>query len=208
MLKHINCYRICTSLLLVCLVCCLAYGDAIGADIFGLKRGMTVSQIRALGFGTLKRHENKEGFYYVENPEMPKDAWTVGFLISPKDGLLKVSFFFRIETNAYGHGVKEKYKELREIMKKKYGKGEEYEGLLPGSMWNEPRYWMLGLMKGERELKWVKLVFDADNKWRLEGVAVQVDGVSLEVAVIEVGYEFQGWDAYQDARKAKEASQF
>ena len=204
MLKRMNCYRICTSLLLVCLVC-FVYGDAIGADIFGLKKGMTVSQIRALDFGTLERFDND--LFFVSNPKMPKDAWMATFEFSPKDGLLKVRLSFRIETNAYGHKVKEKYREMRDIMRKKYGKGKEIDALLPSSIWNESSDWMMGLLKGDRLLAWSKS-FDADNKWQLDTVAVMAKATSPEVAVIDVIYEFQGWEEYIDAKEAKEASQF
>ena len=67
--------------MLICLVCCLTYGDAIGEDIFGLKKGMTVEEIRALGFWTLLGPSGTDDDYFgVVNPKMPKD------------GLLRVSF--------------------------------------------------------------------------------------------------------------------
>ena len=184
---------------------CLASGDAIGADIFGLKKGMTVSEIRTLGFGTLERDDNDR--FSVSNPKMPKDAWKLYFEISPKNGLLMVSFSFRIETNAYGTEVKAKYKELRDIMKKKYGEGIEFDFLLPGSISRQPRDWMLGLSKNERTLFWLN-GFGVDNKWQLEAVGVWAISTSPEKAYVEVRYHFQGWEEYVESKKAKEASQF
>ena len=66
---------------------------------------------------------------------------------------------------------------------------------------------MLSISIGERKLGYgVRL--SPDNKWQLSAVGVVVRPDRIDEAVIEVLYEFQGWDEYFKSRKRKEALEF
>ena len=93
------------------------------ADVFGLKKGMTVEQIRALKFGKLTKIMTPEQFWEVRNPRTPKDAQIATFILVPGKGLVKVAFLWKVTSNTYGDGVKEKFLELRTILSDKYGEG-------------------------------------------------------------------------------------
>ena len=59
------------------------------ADVFGLKKGMGVEQIRTLKFGKLtKIMDTPEQFWEVRNPRTPKDAQIATFVLVPGKGLL------------------------------------------------------------------------------------------------------------------------
>ncbi len=101
------------SIWVVC-VFTLAYGDARDADIFGLKKGMTIDEIRALDFGTIENLGGTTVFglesFYVRNPKMPKDAKYINFEILPKSGLLAVRLEWEIDNPRL------KYWEIRDIL--------------------------------------------------------------------------------------------
>ena len=190
--------------MLVCLVCCLTYVDAIGADIFGLKKGMTVSQIRALGFGTLEMGLDNDHFGVV-NPKMPKNANYAAFIISPKDGLLSVHFSWDERTNSFDT-LKRKYREIRDILIRTYGK--EGFGLSEPGMGIVDMAEQLSVAKDPsfREL-WRKSDFDADNKWQLENLRLELNKKIAKR--LELKYHFQGYWQYMtaklEAKKTKKA---
>ena len=185
----------------------LKRGDTEDSGIFGLKKGMSVSEIRTLGFGDVEQGSKNDSFI-VDRPKMPSGADWGGFFVSPSEGLLKVYFIWEVKTNRYGDDLREKYEELRNILKKKYGRGEEYDFLRSDSIWYESGDYMKGLADGERFLNWYCTRFRAFNKWQLNCVSVTTEAESERIATVEVSYEFKGWGEYLEAQKANEASQF
>ena len=201
--------------MLVCLVCCLTYVDAMGADIFGLKKGMTIEEIRALGFGTIIDTMGLDNDYFgVVNPKMPKNANNVSFIISPKDGLLWVSFKWSTYKGKNSvDTLKRKYREIRDILIRTYGK----EGF---GMMEKPGEWIhdmadqLAVAKSPHRELWRKSDFDADNKWQLEKLRLELSTEIAKHLVLE--YHFQDYWQYMtakfearrakyEAKKAKEA---
>ena len=85
----------------------LVFAESPGADIFGLKMGMSVSEIRALGFGELqKAQDTPEKVWAAKNPRMSKNADLAAFIIVPGKGLLKVVFVWEIEADTYSDATK------------------------------------------------------------------------------------------------------
>ena len=169
--------------------------DPIRLDIvqIGLKKGMTIEEIRALGFGTLGGGL-RDDYFGVVNPKMPKNANFVSFIISPQNGLLYVSFSWDERTNSFDT-LKRKYIEIRDILIRTYGK----EGFGMGS---KPGMWVFDMAEqsavaeypSEREL-WRKSDFDADNKWQLENLRLEL---SKKIAKrLQLEYHFQGYWQYR-----------
>ena len=180
-------------------------------DIFGLKKGMSLEQVRALGFGKLVHH--KDDTYYVLNPNKPKDFYIASFIIDDHDGLLKASFMMKVSTNKYGDELKRKYRELRDILKKKYGRnkygGEEYDYLKAGSIWNRPEDFVMGLAKHERILAWSLSNMFPYNRWWIDTVGIRCEAENIySDATISIYYEFNGFKEYARFKKDNEASQF
>ena len=176
------------------------------ADVFGLKKGMTVEQIRALKFGKLTKIMTPEQFWEVRNPRTPKDAQIATFILVPGKGLVKVAFLWKVTSNTYGDGVKEKFLELRTILSDKYGEGETVDYLKEDSLWNVPHFWMQTLADKERVLEWA--LIGGITKNELTGIGISTIGSTAEVAYVSLAYEFQGWNEHINARKKKEASEF
>ena len=54
------------------------------------------------------------------------------------------------QVNSYGSELRRSVDEIAEMLTERYGPGKKRDMLLPGSIWKEPNYWMMGLSKGER----------------------------------------------------------
>ena len=184
------------SIWVVC-VFTLAYGDARDADIFGLKKGMTIEKIRTMGFGTIEDMRlDVLGFesFYVRSPKMPKDAKYITFKILPKNGLLCVRLEWEIDNPRL------KYWEIRDILIRKYGK--EGFGLrkMPGMTIFDMAE-QLGVAKDSDSELWRKSDFDADNKWQLEEIRLSFDGRVYKM--LELEYRFQGYWQHRSSQSEK-----
>jgi hypothetical protein len=118
---------------------------------FGFTKGMTLAQLQALGKITKGA---KLGQWRTETPPKPHADFD-GFIliVSPTRGLCKVAAIGRdIVTNRYGSALSSAFERIDSALTNKYGEGEKYDSLYPGSIWNEPRDWMMGLAKRERSL--------------------------------------------------------
>ena len=194
--------------IVLCLFTTCFFSESLAEEIFGLKKGMSIDEIRALDFGDVKQSQDSPEAWFVIEPKKPKDTRFAHFYITPEDGLLKIMFTWHIQTNSYGYNAKEKFNELRDILKKKYGEGKTIDYLNYGSLWDEPRYWMMGLLKGDRRLVWIQSDFADSNKWNLSTVGLRVEAINQEKASLALNYEYQGFSEYLDGKKAEEASQF
>lgn len=56
----------------------------------------------------------------------------------------------KFSADAFGVVVKSKVNEISGQVSAKYGPGKLTDLLLSGSIWKEPKYWMVGLLKNER----------------------------------------------------------
>src|SRR5690606_30552828 len=73
--------------------------------------------------------------------------------IGPTQGLCFVKGLGKdVETSVYGSELRTAYTKLRDQVEQSYGTYRETDTLLPGSIWSEPRDWMMALVKKERML--------------------------------------------------------
>lgn len=118
------------------------------AGPFGFERGMTKEQImKLLGAGSLiKADGNVYTFSKVPKPHPLFEEYVL--IISPTEGLLKVAAISKdIETSVYGEELKASFEEIRGALTKTYGEGKTYDFLKYDSIWNEPKDWMMGMLK-------------------------------------------------------------
>ena len=170
-----------------------AYGDARDADIFGLKKGMTIEEIRTLGFGTIE-HDIRDSMglesFYVLNPKMPKDVKYMTFKILPKSGLLAVRLEWEID----------KYWEIRDILRRKYGK-EGFGLKIPGMFLYDQIQQVRVAQDSDSEL-WRKSDFDADNKWQLKEIRLSFRRIST-FEILKLEYRFQGYWQHRTSQEEK-----
>ena len=179
-----------------------------GEGVFGLRPGMTIDQVRSVELGQLRQSSSRADLYIIQDPKKPQGVEDIYLTVHPRNGLLKVSAYWAVESNTHGHGVKSKFRELRSIVAKKYGKGETIDRLHPGSYWHEPQYWMMALHKEERELLWYKIWRPQPNQWKLEAISIDAKARDVNTGQISLHYEFEGFSAYVDRQKAKQHSEF
>jgi hypothetical protein len=132
---------------------------------------------------------------------------------SPKDGLLNiVAFGNGITTNGFGEAVHDSFVQIQEGISKTYGPPDvSSDRVRDGSIWNEPQDWMMGLLKGERDLMaiWYKTVSSTKKlPNRIIGIVLEAKASSTEQGFIVLKYEFDGWNEYVEAKKNKADSVF
>ena len=177
--------------------CCAA-----SAGPFGLTKGMKVE-----GFpGGLEKVA--DSIYMAKDVPNRSDFVETYYLVfGATQGLAKISCNTPIKTtNAYGEEVIAEFKRIETALTQKYGKSNQLSFLSKGSIWNEPRDWMIGLVKGERTQmtawplnKGEKL---PDDLKLITIMAVPVNG---EKAYIRISYEFDNFGAVSEEMLRKKA---
>jgi hypothetical protein len=124
---------------------------------------------------------------------------------SPTKGLLKiVAVGKNVDTNNAGEQLKEAFHKLQSALGETYGEAKTYDHLAAGSIWNEPRDWMMGMVKKDRELF---SMWDQDGKSQdnhLSAVVLEANALNSETGYLRIIYEFVGWDEQADANKRQE----
>lgn len=177
------------------------------AGPFGFEYGMTKEQVVEL-VGEKALEETRGNNYQFSTAPKPHASFeTYMVVISPRAGLIRIKAISKtIETNIYGDDVKEEFHNILQALTTTYGKGENYDFLRAGSIWNEPQDWMVGLLKDERTLA---------ASWRLQGheshmtaILLQAKGLSRDSGYITLDYEFEGFAEYMKEEEKKEQSVF
>lgn len=172
---------------------------------FGLQLGESYEQITKVV--SLKK---VKPFIY-STPTLPNGNIAFNdyrLIITPKQGLCKIiAWTPNIESSVYGDGVKDKFSALFDALTSKYGKGRKLDTLRPGSIWDDPRDWMMGLAKNERFLTaiWTKKHGDSLSP-DVQAIALTAHGVNSSHALISLGYEFTNFDSCLASIKAAENS--
>ena len=118
------------------------------AGPFGLEKGMSLKDIGG------KPEKVGHGIYKLSSVPKPHSAFEAYVVrISPKGGLYWIKAIGKdIATSTYGVELKSAFNEMEEKLGATYGKHKTMDFLMPGSIWNEPNDWMMGLIKKERIL--------------------------------------------------------
>ena len=176
---------------------------------FGFELGMTKAQlITAIGQKAIT--EEKDDVLVLStapNPHSSFDSYMV--LISPDKGLLKVvAEGLTISVNDEGDQLKDEFEKIYDGLISKYGKGKRYDFVEGGEANREAEFWMVTLLHGERTLR-VDWNYDDKTGGNTQtGIALEANALSINKGYISVTYEFPGWNAYAEARKAKQDSVF
>jgi len=162
---------------------------ATGSGPFGLSMGIRKEDI----VGNL---EEVAPFLYLTTDVPKKHSRFESYLlqISPVHGLSMVKGIgFKISTNPYGFEIKTSFEEMKEKLVKIYGKSETSDFLMNGSIWNESRDWLQGLVNGERYLfaKWDQSTTRNSLPNDLETVYVGASATDTYSGCINVEYYFK-----------------
>lgn len=168
---------------------------------FGLAQGMTLAQI---GGKPEKIAPGKWRLASVPKPHSAFDEYIVQ--IGTTSGLCWIKGIGKImKTSAYGSEVRSQFTDLKERLSANYGKSEDFDRLLPGSIWNEPRDWMMALLKKERVLlsSWSHESGATLNS-ELKSVGLVASALGTEEAFISVDYAFSNEDKCEAEIKKEE----
>lgn len=173
---------------------------------FGLSMGMTLEQVQRLS----KLKPEKEPYVYTTTslPNGHPQVESYTFLITPQHGLCKINALtFDIKTSIYGGELKGRFDDFRDALNSKYGRSRDYDELRAGSIWDEPRDWMMGLRKKERSLA---SFWDSQEGSRmpnnLASIMLEARAISSEKGFLFLSYEYKNFDACIKAANARSDS--
>lgn len=105
-------------------------------------------------------------------------------------------------TNNYGTTIKSKFNSIKEALDKKYGAGLHVNYLKDGSIWDEPKDFLMALSKEE----YVLLSTWFPNEGDITGISLVVAIFSSNSAVLMLNYELDGWQEHINSEKADDDS--
>lgn len=187
-------------LLLSCLLFLIPAASYAGP--FGLEMGMSHADI-----SKIVNLEVKASALYTAS-ELPKkhpDFNRYILVITPPHGLCKiVAMGNTITTSVYGTELLSKFDTLEQSLSAKYGTSTRYDYLKSGSIWSEPRDWLMSLRKNER-----MLASSWDNKTKelpdnLSYIEIGASVLGVQTGVIHLIYQFKNVDKCMEWMSNKE----
>ena len=168
---------------------------------FGLSQGMTLAQI---GGKPEKGAPGKWKLASVPKPHSAFEAYIVQ--IGPTSGLCWIKGIGKtMKTSVYGSEVRSQFTDLKERLSANYGKSKNIDRLLPGSIWNDPRDWMMALLKKERLLF---SIWDYESgatlNTELKSVGLIASALGTGEAFISVEYSFSNEEKCEAEIKKEE----
>jgi hypothetical protein len=156
---------------------------------FGIAMGQSVDDLNATAV--------EAGWYKTTSPPKPHRLFPeVVVQATPKQGVCFVKGVGEnFNSDSFGSEVRSRMNTVAEQIALKYGQPTTTDFLMPGSIWNEPDDWMMGLLKGERfyTISW-------DSKGNtgslrsLRSIALVVSATSSDTAWIGLEYYFKNED--------------
>jgi len=163
------------------------------AGPFGFEQGQTLAELEAK-VGKLDRTDEPTVFRSVKAPVPLKGIEAYGLLVGKETGLCKVVGLGQdIATNDEGHALQAAYAELKAALTKKYGEPTMVaESLAEGSIWDEPKDFMMGLKLGERRhgVIWSKVAAQG-----LATIVLQAEALNPNTGFLRLSYEFPNFKA-------------
>ena len=174
---------------------------------FGLKMGLTDDQLKAAIPDIQAAATN---IFSTSSPPKPHDSFETYMLItSASTGLCKITAVGKtIQTSQFGDELRNAHKNLKVALTERYGQPiSDHDFLKHGSMWNESKYWMMGLLKKDRivatfwERKTDKNPKGADLPNDIDSIIVESSAEGTDAGHITLRYAFTNEDACVDAIK-------
>lgn len=173
---------------------------------FGFEMGMSAEEIKAL----VKSPAMQEARSFMMFSTVPKPYQ--GFenylvMAGARSGLCKISAVGEVKSNSFGHQVDDRFNQLAAALRKKYGAPQtQMNGPIPGSIWNAPNDYMMGLLKEERIVAMIWNSEKAKLPDGLSSIVLEANGVSSDTANVRVSYSFSNFDQCLAEEKALQDS--
>ena len=179
----------------------LLSGPALADGPFGLRMGMAPE---AVG---LDHEEVRRGLYKFSTVPQPHSGFEYYILkFGPSTGLCWIKGVgVNIQDSAYGVALRSGFTSLKDQLSKVYGQPKDMDLLMPGSIWDEPRDYMMALVKNERVLI---STWDVAGKRDLKQVGLMASALRRDVGYLSLEYSFTNKDACDEELKALESQVF
>jgi hypothetical protein len=112
-----------------------------------------------------------------------------------------------IPSDSFGQAIKSAVDRVRDDLEVRYGQPQALDLLTPGSIWNDPQDWLMGLVKGERSYAffWERPA-NADPKvWRGVKSVSTYAGASGQQGWVSIEYDFDNGNRCDEALKRQAA---
>lgn len=192
------------GLLLVAFV--LLACSAVFAGPFGIEMGWSYDQLVASGVQIVgdPRVNNNVTTYEVAPVKTHPSFDYYLVRIDEKEGVYSIEAYGSIPTSEYGTQAKEAYENMKKQLGKSYGKPDEVEYLKSKSLWDEPRYWMMGLVKQDRTC--ASFWTFKNRKDQLSIIALELTAKYTDTGRLELAYQSDKTEEILERVKASQAS--
>lgn len=173
---------------------------------FGLTPGMTWNQVLSMVGSAAVKHSQDNAYILSTAPKPHPDFDEYVLLFFPPKGLVKMMAYSKtIQTNGWGQEIQRKFDEVYGAMSSKYGPGKKLDFLRSGSLWEEPKYWMMGLRKEERTLV---AYWEPTPDGKVISISLAAKATSSETGQLVLTYEFDGFSDYSKSQDNKKKDVF
>lgn len=167
----------------------LSVSVAATAGPFGLDMGTPLAELNK----QMKLKPETPAVY--STPSVPKahpEFDSYALVVTPTHGLCKIVAGSKaISTSVYGAELVRTFSDFESALATKYGNPKRYDFLRNGSIWKEPREWMMGLLKKERTLESYWTNEDRELPDSVKAIQLQAHALSKEQAYVTLVYEFK-----------------
>ena len=168
---------------------------------FGLKFGIKLSDLDTV-------LDNKDGTYDVKVPK-PNDNFEIYTVtVGERVGVCAITALGKTLANdAFGNSVREVFSELKNSLNLKYGASKDFDFLAYGSIWNEPRDYVMALSKNERTLAsfWTHK-FGATLPATISTIGLTARGLSGRESYLRLRYEGSNIESCAAEQKRRNGS--
>lgn len=189
-----------------CLVLFIMSGAIAGP--FGLEKGMTLDKVKTACKGHVELID--DDCYKITPPKThPKfDNYIVW--IDPDVGLYYIKAITAdIHTNGYGTELKNQFMEILSPLDNKYGKFKLIDYIEPSSLWDDDRYWVMGLCKGDRTC-FAYCSRENDNKLPedINSIGLTIKADYSDTGYIALEYELSNNDEIKTKKQERDEDTF
>jgi hypothetical protein len=173
----------------------------------GMSKGMSLEDLKKQGDFV----RGKQNFVYTAKTILSghPDFNTYTAVLTPEHGLCSIQAVTHdIDTSGFGIELKAKFENIIQAVSEKYGEpGKIIDRLRSGSTWKEPQFWMMGLIRKDRDL----VAFWSEPEYKnlpfsLSTIMIDALPRASNKGFLKIVYEFDNFDDCMKVIESKKNS--